>query len=130
MDPQVELNMGCGHRAHHPPGHYAKLNKGVEANFTAIGSDEEVKNTPDEALVAEVSDLCASPLADCALGTSLGMELKMLDKALHSPHVKNWQKAYSYEIAQLKKHNLGDSQITTRKYYNSPLTCFQRETWH
>ena len=83
LDPQVELNTGCGHRACHPPGHYVKLNKGLEANFAAIKSDEEVKNA-DEALFVEDADLYTSPFADYALGISLGSEPKTLDEALHS----------------------------------------------
>lgn len=83
LDPQVELNTGCGHRACHPPGHYAKLNKGLETNFTAIESDEEVENA-DEALFVEDADLYTSPFADYALGISLGSEPKTLDEALHS----------------------------------------------
>ena len=29
-DPVIEPNMGCGHRPHHAPGGYARLNKGLE----------------------------------------------------------------------------------------------------
>ena len=29
-DPVIEPNMGCGHRPHHAPGDYARLNKGLE----------------------------------------------------------------------------------------------------
>ena len=51
MDPQVELNMGQGHRACHPPGHYAKLNKELEANFAAI---ESTKKWSLKAFVAQI----------------------------------------------------------------------------
>ena len=42
-------------------------------------------------------------LADFTLGSSMGTEPRMLDKTLHTPHAKEWQNAYDYEIGQLTK---------------------------
>ena len=103
--PSWRLTILSGHKACHPPGHYARLNKGLEANFAAIESDEEVENTPDEALFEEDADPYTTSLTDYALGILLGNKPKTLDKVLHSPHAKKWQKAYDYKIAQLEKHN-------------------------
>ena len=104
IDPQVEPNTGCGHRVHCTPGYYARLNKGLDANLVSIEeSDGEVENAPEEALFAVDGDLYAPHLADYALGTLLRSELKMLDEALCTPHAKQRQTAYNYEIAQLKK---------------------------
>ena len=66
-------------------------------------SDGEVENAPEEALFAVDGDVYVPPLADFALGSSLGNEPKMLDKALCTPHAKQWQAAYNYEITQLEK---------------------------
>ena len=105
IDLQVEPNTGRGHRTRHVPGHYARLNKGLETNFAVVEfeSDEEVENAPEEALFAVDGDLYVPPLEDYALGTSLGNEPKTLDEALCIPHAKQWQAAYDYEIAQLQK---------------------------
>ena len=85
-------------------GYYARLNKGLDANLESVEeSDGEVQNAPEEALFAVDGDLYVPPLADYALGISLGSEPKMLDEALHTPNAKQWQTVYNYEIAQLKK---------------------------
>ena len=104
IDPQVEPNTGRGHKFHCVPGYYARLNKGLDAYLASIEeSNGEVENTPEEALFEVDGDLYVPPLADYAPGISLGSELKMLDKVLCTPHTKQWQTAYNYEIAQLKK---------------------------
>ena len=86
------------------PGHYTRLNKGLETNFAADEeSDEEVENASEEALLAADGDAYVPLLTDYALGTLLGNEPKMLDEALHTPNAKQWQAVYDYEITQLEK---------------------------
>ena len=83
---------------------YARLNKGLDENLTSVEeSNREVENAPEEALFAVNGDLCVTPLADYALGISLRSELKTLDEALCTPHAKQWQTMYNYEITQLEK---------------------------
>ena len=36
IDPVIKPNMGHEHRPHHAPGHYARLNKGLEAKLTTV----------------------------------------------------------------------------------------------
>ena len=104
IDLQVEPNTECAHRTCHVPSHYARLNKGLETNFAADKEfDEEVENAPEEALFAVNGDVYVPLLADYALGTSLGNELKMLDEALCTPNAKHWQAVYDYKITQLEK---------------------------
>ena len=103
-DPVIEPNMGRGHRPHPAPGHYARLNKGLEAKLaTAEESDGDDNTFPEEALFAAVGDMHVPLLADSALGSLMGTELKMLDEALRTPCTKEWQNAYDYEIGQLTK---------------------------
>ena len=42
-------------------------------------------------------------LTDFTLGSSMGTKQRTLDKALCTPHTKEWQNAYNYEIGQLMK---------------------------
>ena len=80
------------------------LNKGLDAKLTTVEeSDGEDNTLPEEAMFAAVGDMSVPLPADFALGSLMGAELKMLDKALRTPHAKQWQAAYNYEIAQLEK---------------------------
>ena len=54
-------------------------------------------------MFAAVGDMSVQLLTDFALGSLMGAELKMLDEALRTPHAKQCQAAYDYEIAQLEK---------------------------
>ena len=79
--------------------YYARLNKGLDANFTRVEeSDGEAENVPEEALFAVGGDLYVPPLADYALTVLLGNKPKMLDEALCSPHAKQWWAVYKYDI--------------------------------
>ena len=96
--------MGHAHRPHHVPGHYARLNKGLKARLATVEeSDDEDNTLPEEAMFAAVGNMSVPLLADYALGSSMGTEPKMLDKALHTSHAKEWQAVYDYEINQLTK---------------------------
>ena len=96
--------MGHGHRPCPAPGHYARLNKGLEAKLEMAEESNGVNNTlPEEALFAAIGDMSVLLLTDFALGSSMGTEPKMLDEALRTPHAKEWQNAYDYEIGQLMK---------------------------
>ena len=104
IKPVVKPNMSCGYRVHHPPGHYAKLNKGLDVKLATVEeSDGEDNTLPEEAIFAAVGNMSVPLPADFALGSSMGAEPKMLDKALHTPHAKQWQAAYDYKITQLEK---------------------------
>ena len=104
IEPVVKPNMGCGHRAHHPPGHYAKLNKGLDAKLATVEEFNGKDNSlPEEAMFAAVGDMSVQLLTDFALGSLMGAELKTLDEVLCTPHAKQWQAAYDYEITQLEK---------------------------
>ena len=73
--------MGCGHRPHHAPGHYARLNKGIEARLTTVEESNDEDNTlPEEAMFAAVSNMSVPLLSDFALGSSMGTEPKTLDE--------------------------------------------------
>ena len=103
-DPVIKPNMGHGHRPHPAPGHYVRLNKGLEAKFAmAEESDDDNNTLHEEALFAAIGDMSVLLLMDFALGSLMGTELKMLDKALCTPCAKEWQNAYKYEIGQLTK---------------------------
>ena len=72
----VEPNTGNSHRACHPPGHYARLNKGLDANLTTfVESSDEDEDLSEEALFADNDDICLLPHAEFALGSSMGTEL-------------------------------------------------------
>ena len=104
MDPVIEPNMGHGHKPCHTAGHYARLNKGLEAKLAMVEESDGVDNTlPEEAMFAAVGDMSVPLLADFALGSSMGTEPNTLDEALHTPCTKEWQAAYDYEIGQLTK---------------------------
>ena len=66
-------------------------------------SDGDNNSLPEEALFAAVGNMSVPLLTDFALGSSMGTEPKTLDKALLTPHAKEWQNAYDYEIGQLMK---------------------------
>ena len=96
--------MGCGHRPHHVPGHYTRLNKGLEARLTTVEESNDEDNTSSEgAMFAAVGNMSVPLLADFALGSSMGTEPKMLDEALCTSYAKESQAAYDYEINQLTK---------------------------
>ena len=105
----IKPNMGCGHRPHPAPGHYARLNKGLEAKLAmAEESDGDNNTLPEEALFAAIGDMSVLLLADFTLGSLMGTEPKTLDEVLHTPHIKEWQNAYDYEIDQLTKLSTWD----------------------
>ena len=101
--------MDYGHKVCHMSGHYTRLNKGLEANLaTAEESDRKTNDVPEEALFAVDGNVCAPLPADFSLGSLMGTEPKMLDKALCTPHTKEWQAMYDYEISQLVKLSTWD----------------------
>ena len=103
-DPVIKPHVGCGHRPHPAPGHYMRLNKGLEAKLaTAEESNGDNNTLPEEALFAAIGDISVLLLTDFALGSSMGTEPRILDKVLHTPCAKEWQNAYNYEIGQLTK---------------------------
>ena len=105
----IEPNMGRGHRPRPAPGHYARLNKGLEAKLAmAEESDGDNNSLPEEALFAAIGDMSVLLLTDFALGSLMGTEPKMLDKVLCTPHAKEWQNAYNYEIGQFTKLSTWD----------------------
>ena len=109
IEPVVEPNMGRSHRVHHPPGHYAKLNKGLDAKLTTVEESDGENNTlPEEAMFAAVGNMSVLLPTGFTLGSLMGAEPKMLYKALCTPHAKQWQAAYDYEIAQLEKLSTWD----------------------
>ena len=94
---------------HHAPGHYARLNKGLEAKLATVEkSDDEDNALPEEAMFAAVGNMSVPLLADFALGSLMGTEPKTLDEALCTPHAKEWQAAYNYKINQLTKLSTWD----------------------
>ena len=96
--------MGHEHRPWPAPGHYARLNKGLEAKLaTAEESNGDNNTLPEEALFAAIGNMSVPLLTDFTLGSSMGTEPRMLDKVLHTPHAKEWQSVYNYEIGQLMK---------------------------
>ena len=102
--PVTEPNMGCGHRPHPAPGHYVRLNKGLEAKLATAEEPNGDDNTlPEGALFAAIGNMSVLLLTDFTLGSSMGTKLRTLDKALHTPCTKEWQNAYNYEIGQLTK---------------------------
>ena len=103
-DPVIEPNIGCGHRPHPAPGHYARLNKGLETKLAMAEESNGYNNTlPEEALFAVVGNMSVLLLTDFALGSSMGTETRILDEVLHTPHTKEWRNAYNYKIGQLTK---------------------------
>ena len=109
IEPVVKPNMGHCHRVHHPPGHYAKLNKGLDVKLAAVEeSDGEDNSLPEEAMFAAVGDMSVPLLADFALRSLMGAKPKMLDEVLCTPCTKEWQAAYDYEITQLEKLSTWD----------------------
>ena len=59
IDPVIEPDMGCGHRPHPAPGHYVRLNKGLEANFATAEEPNSDDNTlPEGALFAAIGSMC------------------------------------------------------------------------
>ena len=132
MDPLAEPNVGCNFRVCHAPGYYARLNKGLDANFARVEeSNGEAENICEEALFAVDGDLYVPLPADYALTVSLRNGPKMVDGVLHSPHAKQWQAAYEYEIAQLKK--LSNWELVKLPPGKTPILhslVFKEKTWH
>ena len=54
-------------------------------------------------MFAAIGDTSVLLLEDFALGSSMGTELRTLDKVLCTPHAKEWQDVYDYKIGQLTK---------------------------
>ena len=109
INPVIEPNMSCGHRPYHAPGHYARLNKGLEAKLAMVEeSDGEDNTIPEEAMFAAVGNISVPLLTDFSLGSLMGTELKTLDKVLCIPHTKEWQAAYDYKMGQLTKLSAWD----------------------
>ena len=100
-DPDVMPNTSRDHRPRHPPGHYAWMNKGLDANIATITGSTKIfdgSQTNGEDLY-EPSDL---PM-DYTLATGIASKPWTLDKALRGPNVLQWQEALEYEISQLEK---------------------------
>ena len=54
-------------------------------------------------MFAAIGDTSVLLLEDFALGSSMGTELRTLDKVLCTLHAKEWQDVYDYKIGQLTK---------------------------